>query len=345
MRICVTGGSGFIGVHFCRVLHAAGHEAVVLDLVDPPADMPFQRFVRGDIRDPEAAHDAMTGCDAVLHLAAAHHDFGIEEATFVDVNERGTQVLCDAMDAAGIRPITFYSTVAVYGTAAPPLAETTEPEPFSPYGRSKLAAECLLAHWAGRGEGRRCLVIRPTVTYGRENFANMYSLIRQVDRRRFLMVGAGDNIKSLSYIENIIAATMYLWDHPGPEAFAVYNYIDTPDLTSRRIAEIVYEALGRTPPRWSVPMWVALLLALPFDLLIALTGRNIPVSSARVRKLFADQTKFEAHKVLKTGFQPAVSVEEGIRRMTAWYDERGRHESADWHLPPDEPVMRNDASS
>ena len=78
MRICITGGTGFIGSWFARRLAAAGVEVVALDLHPPDPALPLARFVRGDIRDPEALRRAFEGCDRVLALAAAHHDFGID---------------------------------------------------------------------------------------------------------------------------------------------------------------------------------------------------------------------------------------------------------------------------
>lgn len=341
MKYCVTGGSGFIGSFCCEALRARGDGIVILDLIDPPAGTPHDRFVRGDIRDAAACRSALPGCDRVLHLAAAHHDFGITEDTYYSVNERGTQVLLDAMDEAGVRDICFYSTVALYGTAPPPLHEGVEGRPNSPYGGSKLAGEKICRSWTERGGGRRCLVIRPTVTFGPRNFANMYSLIRQVHSGKFAFVGPGTNIKSLSYVENIVDATFFLMDRSDLPAFDVYNYVEKPDLTSRQIAEVVYRCLDRTPTRLTIPKWLAFLAAMPFDIAIALTGKNIPVSSARIRKLFTDETKFEADRVRERGFTPRVPLDEGIRRMVAWYLQEGRTQRAEWHQPPAE-VIRFD---
>ncbi len=337
MKYCVTGGSGFIGEYFCHALKDQGHEVVIIDLVEP-GDIPHDRYVKGDIRDIDACRVAVTGCDRMIHLAAAHHDFGIDRDTFFSVNEGAAKTLCTAMDEAGIRDLAFYSTVAVYGSAPPPLAETTTPQPESDYGASKLAGETLFQEWTEQGEGRRCLVIRPTVTFGPRNFANMYSLIRQINGRKFFFVGRGDNIKSLSYIENILDATMYLMDKDDLPAFDVYNYVEKPDMDSRTIAVTVYEALGKKVPRWSIPMWFARLLALPFDVVIGITGKNLPVSGARVKKLFADQTKFEADKVLRAGFTPRIPLGDAITTMVDWYVERGQYESGEWHQPPRETV-------
>ncbi|MCP3904955.1 MAG: NAD(P)-dependent oxidoreductase [Planctomycetes bacterium] len=341
MKYCITGGSGFIGRYFCERFARSGDEVTILDLVDPTPDTPHARYVKGDIRDPDACRDATAGCDRLVHLAAAHHDFGIEHDTFFDVNEQGTGILCEAMDEAGVRSACFYSTVAIYGDAPEPRTEETKPEPISPYGQSKLAGEKVLEGWTDQGDGRRCLVIRPTVTFGPRNFANMYTLIHQIARRRFVLVGRGENIKSLSYVENIVDATLYLWAKDDRSAFDVANFIDKPDLSSLEIASEVYLALGRKVPSMHLPMWLVHLLALPFDIVIAVTGKNLPISSARVKKMFSAQTKFEADRLLESGYEPAIPLRDGIRRMVDWYVAQGCKEKAEWHQPPAE-VVRQD---
>jgi GlcNAc-P-P-Und epimerase len=338
VKVLVTGGSGFIGSYFVERLADEGHELVILDLVDPPAWYPAHEYVRGDVRDPIAVGRALRGCQRVVHLAAAHHDFGIEHDTYYSVNERGSGVLCDAMDEAGVRDVTFYSTVAVYGDAPEPHHEEAPTEPNSPYGGSKLKGEAVFRAWTARGEGRRCLVVRPTVTFGARNFANMYSLIRQVHSGRYMEFGPGENIKSLSYVENIVDATLFLLAKPEGELapFEVFNYIDKPDLTSRQITHAVYRSLGKKPPGFVLPLWVGLVLALPFDVVIALTGKNLPISSARLKKLYSVQTKFEADKLREAGYTPKVPLTEGIERMVRWYLTEGRRQKAVWHLPPRE---------
>ncbi len=333
-RYLVTGGSGFIGRYLCERLAARGDHFHVLDL-KPPADAAPRpdRYVAGDVRDANAVRAALDGCEAVFHLAAAHHDFGIAYETYFDVNERGSQVLCDAMDAAGVGRVCFYSSVAVYGSAPEPHHEHSPKAPVNPYGASKLAGEAVFEGWATAG-GRRVLVIRPTITFGARNFANMYSLIRQIDRGRFLPVGAGTNVKSLSYVENLVDATLFLWDHAPHGAVERYNWVEKPDMTSREIADTIYEALGRRAPRASVPLPVALALAAPFDAFIKVTGRNLPVSSARIRKLASEQTKFESDRARAAGFVPRATLREGLERMVQWYQAEGRGERPVWHVPP-----------
>ncbi|GJG87940.1 UDP-N-acetylglucosamine 4-epimerase [Gemmatimonadetes bacterium T265] len=342
MHYLVTGGAGFIGRLLCTSLLARGDRVTVLDLAPvPPAragERVPTRVVRGDVRDPAAVREALAGCDAVFHLAAAHHDFGIDRATYFGVNEGAAEVLCAAMDAVGVREVCFYSSVAVFGDAPEPHHEDAPKAPNNDYGASKLAGEAVFRRWAEAAPGRRVLVVRPTVTFGPGNFANMFSLIRQIDSGLFVQVGAGDNVKSLSYVENLVDATLFLWDRPAGAAFEAYNWVEKPDFTSGEIAAAISAALGRGAPRFRVPLGVAVALAAPFDLVIRLTGRNLPVSSARVRKLAADRTKFEADKVRAAGFRPRVALDEGIRRMVAWYLAEGRRQTPVRHLPPAAPV-------
>ena len=251
--------------------------------------------------------------------AAAHHDFGISKQTFFDVNENGTRVLADSMERHGVRDVCFISSVAVYGDAAAPIDERSTPIPNNHYGASKLAAENVLRDWAEIDTTRRVLVIRPTVIFGPNNYANMYSLIRQIDRKRFLQVGPCTNIKSVCFIDNLLAAIDQLWmAERSSSSFRVFNYVDAPDMTSKEIAVAITESLEMGRPMW-VPYWVGVMLALPFDVLTAMTGADLGVSTARIRKLAKIQTQFDAQRIREAGFSQPCPLRDGIAEMVEWY--------------------------
>ncbi len=333
-RVLVLGSSGFVGSHLAPVFDRLGVELVRFDLhPDPRGEHPTQI---GDVRDVDALIEAMTGCTAVLNLAAAHHDFGIGAATFESVNVGGARAVCAAMDHHGLTNLCFYSSVAVYGEHPTPPDEHTPPEPVNDYGRTKLAAEAVYREWEAGGD-RRALIMRPAVVFGPRNFANLYKLIRQVDRRRFFPVGPGSNRKSMCYVTNLVEAIGYLWTAPsrvGQGEPEVYNYVDKPDLTSRETVSLVYRGLGRREPPARLPLGPVLLAAKPFDLVGRATGKDLPITSARVHKLSEAETAFAADRIRQVGFTPSVTLPEGIATMVDWYLQEGRHTAPVVHLPP-----------
>ena len=337
-RVVVLGGSGFIGSHVIPALVELGAHVVSYDLYPPEHPLPDAvEDVRGDIRDREALEAALAGADAVLNLAAAHHDFGLTPATFLSVNVEGARTVTAAMAAAGVENLCFYSSVAVYGDVGPRPDETTTPHPVNDYGRTKLAAEGVYRAWQAAGEGRRLLVIRPAVVFGPRNYANVYRMIHQVARRRFFPVGPGANRKSMIYVANIVAAILHLWTQPPLREDEVYNCVDQPDLTSAQILTEVYRGLGRRRPRWHVPLRPAMIAAAPFDLLARLTGRNLPITSDRIRKLSADETSFASDRLRATGYEQPVTLQEGLAEMVRWYLQEGRLHTPVEHLPPERP--------
>lgn len=341
-RVVVLGGSGFIGSHVIPALVQRGASVVSYDLYPPEHALPEGvEDVRGDIRDVDTLTRALAGADAVLNLAAAHHDFGLSPATFDSVNVDGARSLVQAMVANGVANLCFYSSVAVYGEAGPRPDETSTPLPVNDYGRTKLAAEGVYRDWRAEGEGRRLLVIRPAVVFGPRNYANVYRMIHQVARRRFLPVGPGSNRKSMIYVANIVAAILHLWTsppQPGPRD-EVYNCVDQPDLSSSEILDVVYAGLGRKRPRWHLPLRPAMIAAAPFDLVARVTGKNLPITSERIRKISSDETSFAADRIRSTGYEQPVTLREGLAEMVRWYLREGRFDAAVEHLPPERAVQ------
>lgn len=320
MKLCITGGSGFIGRRMRQVLADLGHDVVVLDrTADPSGFRATERFVHGDVRDEAMCREAVAGCDRVLHLAANHSDFGISRRDYFDVNVNGMQALCRALADVGITQLCFFSSVAVYGSDSRVRDETDVPRPEHAYGESKLAAEEVVGQWAAAADDRAALIIRPTVVFGPESRANVYKLIRQIARRRYFPVGSGANHKSLAYVDNVVDATLHLWgvEHgdgaAGKSHQGVFNYVDMPDMTVAGLDRFIYHELGRNAPSFRLPLGFGMIAAWPFDIVARATGWNLPVTRARVAKLNTP-TRFSAAKVLATGFQPRITLAEGLRR-------------------------------
>jgi GlcNAc-P-P-Und epimerase len=322
-KILITGGSGFIGSHFHSALSQTGdntgnHGQIVnLDLL-APAFPHTSAYVPGDVRDGHSVLDALTQhpCDAIIALAAEHRDFGIAHDDYFRTNEHGTRMICEAAAKTGVKKIVFLSSVAVYGGTSAPTSEATPPAPATPYGASKLAGEAVLAAWVKQDASRSVAVLRPTVVYGVNNRANMLRLLIQIDRNRYANIGRANNIKSIAYAENVVQAALFLLEamRPGME---IYNYADQQQMTVAEISTTIAAALGKRQPL-SVPYALAYTMGLPFDLAIKLTGRDLPVSTMRIKKL-CTATHHKADKLAAAGFKPRFTNTEGLQRMVAWY--------------------------
>lgn len=159
--VLVVGGAGYIGSHICKALAARGDNPIVFDNLSAghAHAVKWGPLVRGDIRDDDALDRVLADHrpDAVMHFAA-HIEVGEGERSplaFWDNNVAGVISLLKAMDRAGIAPLVFSSTCAVYGDPETvPICEDEPRTPVSVYGRTKKVVEDLLADTAKTGRLR-----------------------------------------------------------------------------------------------------------------------------------------------------------------------------------------------
>lgn len=303
MKIAVTGGAGFIGRRLVESLKKEGHECVIIDTAhENPVDL----------MNSEALTEATKGCEAIYHLAALHRDDIFPRSLYYDVNRKGTQNVIAAAETHGIKQIIFTSTFAVYGLNTGMPDEDSTPQPFNDYGQSKLEAEQDLKKWAERSSDHICTIVRPVVVFGEGNRGNVYTLLNQITSGKFVMIGSGDNKKSMAYVGNVAGFLQHcLNQKPG---FAIYNYADKPDFTMNALTDVIYTKLGWNKPKLSLPYAAGLGAGYVFDGIARLTGKQLPISSIRVKK-FCANTTCAADKYKKTGFQPQFTLQEGVERM------------------------------
>ncbi|MGE3162638.1 MAG: NAD-dependent epimerase/dehydratase family protein, partial [Burkholderiales bacterium] len=161
--VLVTGGAGYIGSHAVRQFLAAGYRVVVLDNLSTGfrwAVAPEAAFVEGDAGDAPLVGKLIAehGVKAVVHFAGSLivPESVEQPLKYYGNNTAVSRNLIQACVEKGIERFVFSSTAAVYGTPEKlPVAETAEPRPINPYGRSKLVTEWMLrdasASPAGRG--------------------------------------------------------------------------------------------------------------------------------------------------------------------------------------------------
>ncbi|MBI4855350.1 MAG: NAD(P)-dependent oxidoreductase [Acetobacterium woodii] len=319
MRALVTGGFGFIGSFLCKELLQDGWKIRILDIEDKSKDnIEFDGFdyIIGDIVDYTTMLETTKDVDLIIHLAAKHRFFGVSKDEFYRVNVEGTKAILKAAGQKGIKNIIFYSTVAVYGDQTIPTDENTLPQPDNTYGITKLEAERLVSMWVLESVDRSALIIRPTVVFGPRNRGNMYRLIRQIDKRLFIPIGDGKNIKSVAYVENLVKATSFLINK-GFKGLEVYNYADEPHMSFKETVGFIYRFLGRSAPKISLPAKPILTSLMPFDLVSKISGTNFPITAA-IKKMNR-LTYHRADKIREAGFQQIYSFEEGLMRMIEWY--------------------------
>ena len=307
-KITIIGGSGFVGTNLCRALSRRQQDFEIIDL-KLSREFP-EKCKIADVRDISSLRSTMTG-DIVINLAAIHRDDVRDKAEYQRTNVDGAANVALVCDEIGINKIIFTSSVAVYGFAEPGTGETGAINPFNEYGRTKFEAEESLRQWHSKA-GRQLIIIRPTVIFGEGNRGNVYNLFNQIASRKFMMVGDGQNKKSMAYIGNIVAFLEKCIQ--SNLEYGVFNYVDTPDLTMNDlVAEVQEKLLNRRGVGLRIPYWLGLILGYFADGISRLTGKTLPVSSIRVRK-FTASTEFRTTKADLDGFVAPFSLQEGISK-------------------------------
>jgi GlcNAc-P-P-Und epimerase len=307
-KITVIGGSGFVGTNLCRQLASKQQEFEIIDL--KMSNQFPEKCKIADVCDSDTLRKTITG-DVVVNLAAVHRDDVKDKSEYQRTNVDGAENVALVCEEKGINKIIFTSTVAVYGFAKPGTDETGIINPFNEYGRTKFEAEEKLRTWQ-RKKKNSLIIVRPTVIFGEGNRGNVYNLLNQIASGKFIMVGNGENKKSMAYIGNIVA---FLEACIATEQkYGVYNYIDTPDLTMNTLVSQVRAKLrGKTGVGPRLPYWVGLILGFTADLVAKLSGTNLPVSLIRVKK-FASSTEFKSAKASLDNFQAPYHLDHGVER-------------------------------
>ena len=246
--ILVTGGAGYIGSHTCVALAQAGHEIIVLDnLCNSRADVVGRlsklcgqevRFVQGDVRDGPMLDKlfASQPISAVLHFAGlkAVGESVNEPLAYYDNNVNGAVQLLDAMRRARIKTFVFSSSATVYGDpASVPISEDFPRAATSPYGRSKLMIEDILADVAHAEPEWRIARLRYFNPVG----AHESGLIGENPQ------GVPNNL--MPYVAQVASGQreyLNVWgnDYPTPDGTGVRDYIHVVDLAEGHLAALDY---------------------------------------------------------------------------------------------------------
>lgn len=305
--ITIIGGSGFVGTNLCKLLASQG---LPFEIIDLKASKSFSNLTKiADVRNLDSLEKNITG-NIVVNLAAVHRDDVENKQDYYDTNVNGMENVIKVCEKRNISKIIFTSSVAVYGFTNNLTGENGKINPFNEYGSTKYLAEERLRSWLGRKKNERSLIIiRPTVIFGEGNRGNVYNLLKQIASGKFIMIGAGDNIKSIAYVKNVVE---FIYQCIKSDLnYGLFNYVDTPDMNMLHLCNLVRDKIKKRRIKFSLPMWIGIMVGFCFDLLSKLTKRNFPISSIRVKK-FCASSHFSSSKERLKGFKPPLSLSKAL---------------------------------
>lgn len=309
--VLVTGGAGFIGSNLIRELLAKEYKVVCVDNFDDTYDpalkeqniAPFlknKNFVleRVDIRNEEALRGVFEKekPTLVVHLAAKADTRGAVKIPriYLSVNIDGTLNILELSREYGIENLVMASSSSVYGnTPRLPWKETeTADRPLSPYGATKRTTE-LLAHTYHHNFGMNITCLRYFNAYGENNRPNMVPYIwtkALLSNNEIELSGEGARKRDYTYIGDVVNGTILAMEKPL--GFEVLNIGNSSPVSLRELLSVFEKTLGVTA-----------------------VVRSRPSHNASVEDTYADVEK--AKRLL--GWQPTVSIEEGIEKLIVWF--------------------------
>jgi len=316
MRAAVTGAAGFIGRQLSILLRSKGIGTLGLDLRPVPDICDDWSAVNITQRiSPESLADVKV----IYHLAGKVHalaEVKQDEEEYFRINTEGTRNVLEAAKKAGVRRFVFFSTIkaqSAEGKAQGLRAFNEEDviEPDTPYGKSKLEAEKLVLHG---GYVPEPVVLRLCMVYGPGAKGNMQKMLQAVAKHRFPPLPEVNNKRSMVHVQDVINAAILVAERP--EAVGqTFIVSDGHSYSTRQMYELMCQALGRRPPKWSIPIPCLRALGLAGDAMGKLRGKRFMFDSDALKKLIGSAW-FSSNKIeTMLGFKPEWNLEKALPEM------------------------------
>lgn len=321
----VTGATGFTGGHLARMLKGSGYRvrALVRQAQSATARALAEdgiELIEGDAADALAIDRAVTGTTHVFHIAAVYRTANHPDSYYNAVNRDSVTHVLAAAEKHGVSRVVQCSTCGVHGDVVEnPANEETPFNPGDIYQRSKLAGEEIAR--AAMAEGAPVSVVRPTGIYGPGD-TRFLKLFRTIENRTFRMFGSGEIDYHMTYIDDMVRGIILAGERE--EAIGEVFLIGSDDYGSlNEMVRMIAETLDVPPPRGKLPM--APLLAAATLCEFACKPFNIdPPLHRRRCEFFIKERAFSNAKAKRLlGFEPQVSLAEGLARTAAWYRAQG----------------------
>jgi UDP-glucose 4-epimerase len=307
VKALVTGAAGFIGSHLCERLLERGADVVGLDCFTDYYPRPVKeanlrhnlgrprfRFVEGRIQDADLA-GLLEGVSHVFHLAAqagVRKSWGRDFKVYTENNVEASQQLLEACVGRPLHRFVYASSSSLYGDNVPiPMREDALPQPVSPYGVTKLAAE-QLCYLYFVNHGVPATSVRYFTVYGprqRPDMAFNRFIKAALAGQPITLYGDGEQTRDFTYVDDAVAATIAAGERGVPGR--VYNIGGGSRVTVNHVLDVIGRLAGK-----------------PLDV------RREPAQKGDMRDTYADTTLARAD----LGFSPQVSLEQGIEAEYRW---------------------------
>ena len=305
MKVLVTGGSGFIGSHVVDKLRGRGVQVRVFDMVMPTFRSDIE-FYHGSLLDLEALRMAMSGVDAVYHLAAIADVKDVYEDPHYSesINVRGTINILEAARKSRLQRVIYGSTTWVYSEVTDNYVDEQTPlrAPSHLYTATKIASEYYCQSYS-KLYGLPITILRYGIPYGpraRDGVVVAIFVRKALKGEPLTIAGDGSQFRKFVYVEdlgegNVLALKPIAQDK-------IYNLDGSEKVTIKHIAEAVQKLIGNVEIKY--------VSARPGDF----SGKEVS----------SDLAKSEL------GWEPRVSFEEGLRRYIQWYRAREEEREREW---------------
>lgn len=315
MKILITGVHGFVGSNLVEALKKE-HTIYGLDIISPRKDGVMKTFSWEEI-------DKIPSVDAIIHLAGKAHDTKNKSASevYFKVNTGLTQKIFDYFLAhGGIKKFVFFSTAkAAADKVNGVLTEDVVPTPVGPYGESKIAAEKYILSFMeqrpAQFDGRGVYIFRPCMIHGPGNKGNLNLLYSVVKKGIPWPLGAFENRRTFTSVENICFAVNGVLTKDVPSG--IYNMGDDEALSTNELIEEICKSLGKKAHIWKLPKGLMTGIARIGGWL------HLPLDPERLRKLTENYISSNAKIKDALGIEKMpVNAREGLKVTLDSFNEK-----------------------